>query len=340
MNCPFEDQVLRAWPIARWQTTRVLLAVSGGADSVAMLRCLVELSPARELLEVAHFNHGWRGSESDGDAQFVCQMAQQYGLRFHLGSPSAAGAKSEQAARDLRYQFLSRTAYSVGARYVVAAHTSDDCVETMLHNLFRGTGLDGVRPLDTTRPLDAELVLVRPLLGCSRADVLNYLHAKQQDYREDSSNNDLTFRRNFLRQSVLPLVRSQYGAGLDERLLSFGEIVAETEDLVQDLASRYWADAQGMSAPAAVQPSSTLAFPSRARLAVAWPVLRAALVAEWHRRGWSLGRMSRSHWEHIRRLHEQDPPETSSQVRRNKQEGQLPGSLQLSSCDGWILIKS
>ena len=138
-----ESVMLQRWARIASSDTRMLLAVSGGADSVSMLRAAVRLTGNTSMLVVGHFNHLWRGSESDRDQAFVSQLAARHGLACRLGreNSSAVGqAQSEESAREQRYRFLEATAYETGARYVLTAHTADDRVETMLHNLFRGTG--------------------------------------------------------------------------------------------------------------------------------------------------------------------------------------------------------
>ncbi|MCA9134724.1 MAG: tRNA lysidine(34) synthetase TilS, partial [Planctomycetales bacterium] len=221
-----EIELAAAWPVYRWGRTRQLVAVSGGADSVALLRALLRLAPDPSLIDAAHFNHGWRGDESDGDEYFVRELCQLLGVRLFVErasetlSEAVAHGRSEAEARNLRYDFLARTAYRSGARYVLTAHTASDRVETLLHNLFRGSGLGGVATLGLVRPLDQQLVLARPLISCSREQVLDHLSQLGQPCRQDASNDNLAFRRNYIRHQLLPLLREQYGPQLDARLLS------------------------------------------------------------------------------------------------------------------------
>jgi tRNA(Ile)-lysidine synthase len=203
------NELIKAWPVGRWEHRKLLVGVSGGADSVALLCALFELARPGHVV-AAHFNHGWRGDESDADQKFVEQLCQQLGVPCTTASapapqyasplalsqnddsscvetamhakgikfdekPVFSAGKSEEAARALRYDFLIRAAYECGASYVVTGHTADDRTETLLHNLFRGSGLAGAASLRQFRKLDEDLVLVRPLIARTREDVLQYL---------------------------------------------------------------------------------------------------------------------------------------------------------------------
>ena len=345
---PLEQQLAHAWPVASWAETRVLLAVSGGADSVAMLRAFLRICEDPSLIDVAHFNHGWRGEESDEDERFVVALCAEHQVRLNVtradevkGEPIP---KTEEAARNARYEFLSAVAGSVGARYVVTAHTQSDRVETVLHNLFRGTGLAGVRSLESFRHLGEELVLARPLLSSSRDDVIAYLNALGQDFREDSSNADEAFRRNFLRQTVLPTIRSQY-ASADEKIVAFSEIVSEFEAMLSRMAAEYLTQAEELAREAnrlgqlQQLDRSMFAFPHQNKLNCHWPIVRQALVFVWLDRGWPIGKMSRRHWLQVQEAFELSGS-TAVKSPGWQVECNLPGDLQLKSSDRWFVIQS
>jgi tRNA(Ile)-lysidine synthase len=162
-----ESRFTDAWAPVSWQGVTVLLAVSGGADSVALLRVMAAVRPqgpqGAGRLAVAHLNHQWRGNESDADEAFVIDLCRQLGVpcevgRVALGQPASnVGDGLEAAARAARYQFLGQTAARLGARYVVTAHTADDQAETILHRIVRGTGIGGLAGMARTRPLDLPL---------------------------------------------------------------------------------------------------------------------------------------------------------------------------------------
>ena len=343
-----EQAIAHSWPVESWAETRLLLAVSGGADSVAMLRAFLRIAEDPSLIEVAHFNHGWRGEESDADERFVVSLCAEHQVRLSVtradevkGEPIP---KTEEAARNARYEFLGAVASSLGARYVVTAHTQSDRVETVLHNMFRGTGLAGVRSLESFRHLGEELVLARPMLGVARDDVLEYLDFLGQSYREDSSNSDEAYRRNFLRQTVLPTIRSQY-ASADEKIVAFSEIVSEFEGMLSNLAADYLTQAEEQAREANRRghlqqlDRSMFAFPHRHKLDCHWPIVRQALVFVWLDRGWPIGKMSRRHWLQLQEAFGSSglnpTPSPGWQVECN-----LPGDLQLKSSDKWFVIQS
>jgi tRNA(Ile)-lysidine synthase len=330
------DKLCQSWPLHGWADYRQLVAVSGGADSVALLRALVELSPHRDRLIVAHFNHGWRGAESDRDERFVQDLCGSLGIELRIGRAStdnfsdACLPRSEESARRLRYEFLTRCAYDAGARYVLTAHTASDRIETLLHNLFRGTGLSGVCKPALLRPLAEELVLVRPLIACFREKIEDYLTEIGQSYCQDSSNSDEAYRRNFLRQSLLPLLRQTYGGSVDQNLLSFSAAVEETVETLDQMAQHYWRKVDELASKSidsedeASIDGQSIRFPTSTVLPEHWPVVRHALQAAWSARGWPRKGLNRSHWQSIERFWSGNSPvsskPTSSDVWNSQEE--------------------
>lgn len=186
--------------------TRVLCACSGGADSTALLAVLCEMP---ELTVVcAHYNHRLRGEESERDARFVRSLAARLGTEFVCGSGDVAAFAAEQgrgiedAARQLRYAFLERTADEYGCGRIATAHTADDQAETVLLNLIRGSGARGLTGIPPVRGR-----IVRPLLNVPRAELEDYLAERKLPHVEDSSNASPDFARNRVRREVLPLLR-------------------------------------------------------------------------------------------------------------------------------------
>ena len=180
----------------------VIAAVSGGADSVALLFALYLLKDKLEItLEAAHFNHNLRGAESDADEAFVRQLCDRYDIPLHVGSGTVtAGEKGlEAAARDARYAFLQ----SLPGK-IATAHTADDNAETVLMHLVRGTGLKGLGGITPIRGR-----VIRPMLTCTRADVEAFLEEWCLSHIEDSSNNGDAFLRNRLRHHVMPLLKEE-----------------------------------------------------------------------------------------------------------------------------------
>jgi tRNA(Ile)-lysidine synthase len=198
---------------------RLAVGVSGGADSVALLRALASRRAELGLvLHVAHLHHGLRGAEADADLAFVQAMAEEYSLPFHkkhIDTAREAEISSEsieEAARRLRYAWFRQLMAQAGLDAVATAHTLDDQAETVLAKFLRGAwteGLGGIHPVVEF----PEGRILRPLLIARRAEVLAYLQGLGQLWREDSSNLDTTFTRNRLRHEVLPLL-----AGFNPRL--------------------------------------------------------------------------------------------------------------------------
>ncbi len=331
MTQPLEQSLLAAWPLQAWKNTRLLVAVSGGADSVALVHALARVAESREFIHVAHFNHGWRGVESDEDERFVQNLCNELKLPLANERAAAGLARSENAARESRYEFLTRVAYSIGARYVVTAHTASDRVETMLHNLCRGTGLSGVAVPTQFRNLHDELVLARPLLRSTRTEVLAYLDAIGQTYREDSSNYNPAFKRNFIRQRVLPLLRESYSDGVDQHLLSFSQLAEEAVETLRHYALK-WIDASVAQPTLA---TNDVQFSTSSLDGIPWPVIQAALELCWKRNCWPLQSMTREHWQQIRHFATHPAPTTHWVAHLN-----LPGNLQLATTRTQIRISS
>jgi tRNA(Ile)-lysidine synthase len=210
---------------------RVGVAVSGGADSVALLRILEDLRGKLGItLCVLHFNHQLRGAESDADEAFVSALAQKYGVQcFSTRQGVAAEAKRhgwnlEDAGRRLRYEFFSRIAQEAGASKIATAHTADDQAETVLARIIRGAGLKGIGSIQPKRE-----PIVRPLLDVRRQELREYLAERGQDWREDASNQDLRQLRARLRHQLLPRLERDFSPAIVERLCSLSDL-ARSED--------------------------------------------------------------------------------------------------------------
>src|SRR5205814_10040417 len=177
----------------------LVVAVSGGADSTALLLLLADLAPQLGLdLHVAHFDHRLRPRASAKDAQFVADLAQRHGATIRIGRAAAAPA-SEDAARELRYAFLRRAAHELGASRIATGHTRDDQAETVLLHATRGSGLTGLSGMRPHRD-----GIVRPLLTIGRADTTAICAEAGIVPRDDRSNTDRKYARNRIRHKVLP----------------------------------------------------------------------------------------------------------------------------------------
>jgi tRNA(Ile)-lysidine synthase len=226
---PFEFQLLTPG-------LRVIAAVSGGADSVALLRMLVDQVQERGIvLKVAHVHHGIRAAAEE-DAEFVARLAQRFDLEFLLHRVDVPGRAAElketieEAARNVRYSFFQECLVSGQADVVATAHTLDDQAETVLLKLLRGAwteGLGGIHPV-VELPIGR---ILRPLLSARRSEVEAYLHSLGQDWREDESNRELAFARNRVRHELLPLLGG-YNPQIASQLAALSSIARDEE--------RYW----------------------------------------------------------------------------------------------------
>jgi tRNA(Ile)-lysidine synthase len=220
----------------------VIVAVSGGADSIALLDFLVSLKDLELNLIVAHLNHRLRGAESDGDASFVAALARHYGLTMESGSADVRDISRgrslslEEAGRVARYEWLRELACRYKARRVALGHHADDQAETFLLRLLRGAGTTGLRGM---RPLSAG-TYVRPLLYLTRSEILFYLKVRGLSFRVDASNDDRCFLRNRIRHECLPYLTS-YNPAITERLNAAAEILAADEDVLEDLTDQVFA---------------------------------------------------------------------------------------------------
>jgi len=221
---------------------RVAIAVSGGADSVALLRVLLELRKELGIvISVAHFHHGIRGGEADADQHFVAELSHQFDLAFHCGSGNAPaqacehGLSLETAARDLRHQWFSKLLAEDKADKIATAHTLDDQAETVLMRVLRGAGAQG---LSGIAPQHKEKRLIRPLLKVRRTQLEQYLRKLQQPWREDSSNQDLAHTRNRVRHQLMPLLEQQFNPGIRQTLGDLSEVAqAEAEYWASEVAA-------------------------------------------------------------------------------------------------------
>jgi len=290
---------------------RILVGVSGGADSVALLLALRDLgrSGLALALTVAHLHHGLRETTADEDQSFVENLAKRLGLPCitqRLDVPALAARDSvgvEEAARNARRAFLARAARSAGARKVALGHTADDRAETVLFNVLRGTGLEGLAALPPRAPLPSPLTklarrvgacpersrgtpaaskrgaspaanfipspsptagrggeaieIIRPLVDLSRAEVLAFLEARGQAWREDETNEDPAYARNRLRREVLPLLRETANPKVDEALGRLADQASDAAEVLADALEAAWrALAREVSEPAAATEES------------------------------------------------------------------------------------
>lgn len=224
----------------------LVVACSGGGDSVALTDLIVELAPQLELtVTLAHLNHGLRGSGSEADEGHVRDLAQRYGVACEtarLDDPDAAAGGLEERLRNARHGFLSEVVGRIGADAVALGHTLDDRVETVLMNLARGTGSRGLVGMRWRNHV-GRLLLLRPLLGVRREALRRYTRERGVAWREDPSNMDSRFTRNRVRSLVMPALE-QALPGAVERIARAAELLDQDNEWLEGLVTEALAAAR------------------------------------------------------------------------------------------------
>ncbi len=228
---------------------KLLVAVSGGPDSVCLLHCLWQLRQELGVsLHAVHLNHGLRGQESDADAEYVSGLARSLQIPLTTGKEDIKAYQAgkrltlEEAAREVRYRFLAQTAQSTGAAGVATGHTLNDQAETILMHIIRGSGTAGLHGLQSRQTLQfsgISLSVLRPLLEVSRQETEAYCARFDLKPRQDSSNLSLAPLRNRIRQELLPLLAS-YNPAVIDSLLRLSRIARDDLELLNEAAAQAW----------------------------------------------------------------------------------------------------
>jgi len=263
----------------------VLVGVSGGADSVALLHILAELAGQGQLsLAVAHLNHGIR-TEAAEDRKFVEALCEELGVPFRSAEvdvpalSTAHGISLEMAARDARYAFFASTAAELGAAAVATAHTQDDQAETVLLKLCRGAGGSGLRGVARCTTIQG-LQVIRPLLDVSRSTIEGFLRENGHTWREDATNSDTRIKRNFVRHEVIPLLEQGLNPRVKEALSRAAGIIAEDETALDQLTELALAEAQNEEGALQTNSLADLAPSVRRRALQAWLIRMGVAVAD------------------------------------------------------------
>ena len=282
----------------------LVVAVSGGPDSVVLLHALREMAPELGLaLHVAHLDHGLRGEAGRGDARFVAELAREWGLPATIGAADVpryrdeTGLSVEAAARAVRYAFLAHLVARLGARGVAVGHTADDQVETLLLHFLRGAGLAGLRGMPPVQRLqvrgaarwrelwraeaaeESQLTILRPLLAIWRAQVAQYATDHYLSYRHDASNEDVSYVRNRVRHQLLPALLT-FNPNFKEAVLRTARLLTEDYAYLQGVADKAWSQVarEGPGAVTLDAPAFQSLAPSLRRLLIRKAVAR--LVGE------------------------------------------------------------
>ena len=227
----------------------VLAAVSGGADSVCLLLVLKALEESLGIHVAAfHLHHGLRGAEADRDERFVRELCERLQVSLHAvredvaGYAKTHGLSEEEAGRILRYQWLEKTAGEFGCRRIATAHHKDDQTETVLMNLFRGSGLRGLGGIRPVRELSGELTLIRPLLGINRQEIETYLIEEKEAWCEDSTNKELVYARNKVRNELIPWIREHINDRAEEHILKTAAFASQADEYFVSQAEKLLGD--------------------------------------------------------------------------------------------------
>ena len=230
----------------------ILVAVSGGVDSMALLHCLKLLSNYEQFewkISVAHFNHMLRGSESHKDQALVSKYSEKLKVKAVQGEwkHDAKLIKEhgiEMAARKARYKFLAKTSRKLGCKHIATAHHSDDQVETFLWRLMRGAGgkgLGGIQPLSSLT-IDKNINLIRPLLNSSKEELLRYARDNSIPFRKDHTNTNTKHLRNKIRKNLIPSLKRNYRSNIENSILQSQDLIFTDADYSCESAKR-WLDA-------------------------------------------------------------------------------------------------
>ena len=292
----------------------MLLAVSGGADSTAMLRGLARLSASLQVkIYAAHLDHGLRMPQSRLDAEWLQDLAHAQGIELEVERRDVAAAAAacrsgvEETARRLRYQFLESAALKFECSAVVLAHTRDDQAETILHHILRGTGLSGLIGIPRRRRLDSGITILRPMLEVSRRGVLDYLDSIHQTFREDESNQDLRYTRNRIRQKLMPALRDEFNPQVEQALLRLSRQASEVQAVLAPLSQKLLAQSLLEPEPGSTEQPKPTEIDGKQLCRMDVSVLSDQprhLVREcfrrlWQQMDWPLQKMGFDEWDHL-----------------------------------------
>ncbi len=272
---------------------RVVVGVSGGADSVALLRALHFLQNQLKLeLYVAHFDHLTRAGQSAEERRWVEELAKQLQLPVRIGKLGIEGDLSEEAMRESRLSFLVETAQQFGAAFICLAHHADDQAETVLHHLIRGTGLRGMTGIPARRVLSERLTLLHPILSVRKAEILNYLESISQEFCVDSSNQDPRYTRNLIRHQLIPLLNKLNPQSVSH-VIQLSRQVSETYGYIQNRAQKLF-DSSVISID-----DEMVRLDAGALRDVPVMMIRELFRLIWEKQKWPRKKMTFTHWGNL-----------------------------------------
>lgn len=336
MNQPdeFENQLFNGVESCHALGKTILVAVSGGADSVALLLGLLKIRARANLkLVAAHLNHCLRGNESDNDAVWVQELCDGLGVPLVIdrqdvaqlaGESTTVGVSKnggEELARNVRYEFLLNSAIAQNCSCIATAHSADDQVETILHHILRGTSISGLTGMPVQRDLSEDVSLFRPMLNIRREQVEAFLISVDQKFRSDHTNQNIEYTRNRLRHSLLPEIRENINPRVDQALLRLSDQARELNDTLDELAN-------SLLQQAVLEQTPTLCKLDCQTLSVQPDYLvRHCFVSLWKRQHWPRQRMGAVEWKALANL-----VHTSSGGRS------FPGNIQASRRNNLLVL--
>lgn len=355
------DAFIKALPSDAAASVGVVVGCSGGADSVALTRLFVEHWHCSERagrpsppIRIAHFNHGLRGDASDGDEQFVRELAESLGVEAEVGRASAdRPGDAEAKLRQDRRQFFHDVAARSGCRYVALAHTADDQAETILHHLLRGTGTLGLAGMRPASPLGRDFVLLRPLLQTRREELRRALADRSLTWREDASNQSTRYTRNWIRHDVLPLIHTRFPQA-GQALARAAATQNQLGEMLTRLANE-WLEAF-VERPAAAAPAQLTilrpqtggetdplrAWPHGEGLAHEHAIIIAACQIAFDAMGWPRRDMNQHHWDRLAAAIANSPATANSITAQSAVSlGHWPGQIEgLQTAERVVLNRS
>ena len=277
----------------------VLLAVSGGIDSMALMHAAQAIRNQTDRavrFVIGHVDHGLRSGESAEDRKFVEAAVASLGLVFDCrivlqGEVDQHSRGSiEESARKIRYRLLQEMAAEHSAAFIATAHHADDQTETILHNILRGTGLRGLHGMRPSRVLEDGIVLLRPMLTINQKQIREYAESHKLLFRCDATNHDLSFTRNRIRHEVLPMLQAQSGRDVARSLTSLAAQANEAMEVIDQMSDEVLVRAQLELSPTICRLDRSVLISSSEF------VVRHMLTQIWGRVGWPRQRMSSRHW--------------------------------------------
>lgn len=297
----FEIQLQRSLERLSVPRNGILLAISGGRDSMALLHAVARLQTVLALPQIAaaHLNHGLRGESGRQDAELVKTTCESLNVPVVISECEAgqlelaSRGSIEDAARIARYKFLQSTAEQLGISLIATAHYAADQAETVLHNILRGTGLRGLRGIPERRRLNASVELIRPMLTITDGAVAEYVQNNNIEFGTDASNIDTRFTRNRIRHDLLPQLRSEFNPQVGEALIG---LAAQTQELLETLDKI----AEALLAKAVLEQTSEHCRLDASHLRQQpEAIVRHAMTVLWQQQNWPRRKMNRDHWNRL-----------------------------------------